>query len=100
MTKDIVLNKFKEHFGEATPEVYTSPGRVNLIGEHTITTEALFFQEQLTGIAAIRLNGTDKICSRLDLDENQSSIERRGFTKEGYKYIFVCAEKSLKEVAK
>ena len=35
MTKETVLNKFKEIFGDDTPEVYTSPGRVNLIGEHT-----------------------------------------------------------------
>lgn len=47
MTKETVLNKFKEIFGDDTPEVYTSPGRVNLIGEHTDYNGSLCFQVQL-----------------------------------------------------
>ncbi|MDD5345706.1 MAG: galactokinase family protein, partial [Proteiniphilum sp.] len=35
MTKNEIINIFQKKFGKDTPEVYTSPGRVNLIGEHT-----------------------------------------------------------------
>ncbi|MDD1388622.1 galactokinase family protein, partial [Pediococcus pentosaceus] len=33
--KTTILNKFKEVFHTDVDEVYFSPGRINLIGEHT-----------------------------------------------------------------
>ena len=98
MTKDIVLNKFKEHFGEDTPEVYTSPGRVNLIGEHTDYNGSFVFPGAIDKgmIAAIRLNGTDKVTAyALDLDEkSEFGLNEEDLPKEGWaKYIFgVCRE--------
>ncbi len=35
MTKEQIVKIFREKFGNETPEVYASPGRINLIGEHT-----------------------------------------------------------------
>ena len=35
MTKEEIIIIFSEKFGNETPVVYTSPGRINLIGEHT-----------------------------------------------------------------
>ena len=34
MDIQLIREKFAEHFG-AAGELYTSPGRINLIGEHT-----------------------------------------------------------------
>ena len=48
MTKEQVLKIYHEKFGNDTPEVYTSPGRVNLIGNIPIITGVLFFPEQST----------------------------------------------------
>ena len=98
MTKDIVLKKFKEIFGEHTPEVYTSPGRVNLIGEHTDYNGSFVFPGAIDKgiIAAIRLNGTDKVNAyALDLDEkSEFGLNEEDLPKEGWaKYLFgVCRE--------
>ena len=98
MTKETVLNKFKEIFGDDTPEVYTSPGRVNLIGEHTDYNGSFVFPGAIDKgmIAAIRLNGTDQINAyALDLDESSEfGLNEDDLPKEGWaKYIFgVCRE--------
>lgn len=98
MTKNIVLEKFKEHFDGDTPEVYTSPGRINLIGEHTDYNGSFVFPGAIDKgmIAAIRLNGTDKITAyALDLDEkSEFGLNEEDLPKEGWaKYIFgVCRE--------
>ena len=98
MTKDTVLNKFKEYFGDHTPEVYTSPGRINLIGEHTDYNGSFVFPGAIDKgmIAAIRLNGTDKITAyALDLNEkSEFGLNEEDLPKEGWaKYIFgVCRE--------
>ena len=53
---------FAERFGQEC-EVYTSPGRINLIGEHTDYNGSFVFPGAIDkGIyAGIRLNGTDKV---------------------------------------
>ena len=88
---------FSERFGQAC-SVYTSPGRINLIGEHTDYNGGFVFPGAIDkGIyAAIRLNDTDKV--------RAYSIDYDGYSEFGLKeedkpaeawarYIFgVCRE--------
>jgi len=98
MTKEEIIKIFSEKFGNETPEVYTSPGRINLIGEHTDYNGSFVFPGAIDkGItAAIRFNGTDKVRAyAIDLDESSEfGLEEDDLPKEGWaKYIFgVCRE--------
>ncbi len=98
MTKQEVIKVYNEKFGNDTPEVYTSPGRVNLIGEHTDYNGSFVFPVAIDKgmIAAIRFNGTDKIRAyAIDLDEHSEfGLNEEDLPKEGWaKYIFgVCRE--------
>ena len=98
MTKEEVKKIFKEKYGNESPEVYTSPGRVNLIGEHTDYNGSFVFPGAIDKgmIAAIRFNGTDKIRAyAIDLDESaEFGLNEEDLPKEGWaKYIFgVCRE--------
>lgn len=98
MTKKEIIALFREKFGEETPEVYTAPGRINLIGEHTDYNGSFVFPGAVDkGItAAIRLNGTNKVRAyALDLDEySEFGFNEEDIPKEGWaKYIFgVCRE--------
>ncbi|HHU25753.1 MAG TPA: galactokinase [Bacteroidales bacterium] len=107
MTKQEVIKHFQEKFGNHTPEVYASPGRVNLIGEHTDYNGSFVFPGAIDKgiIAAIRFNGTDKVRAyAIDLDEyTEFGFNEEDLPKEGWaKYLFgVCREiikrgKSLK----
>ncbi len=62
MTIEELKSVFKQRFGNEGI-VYTSPGRVNLIGEHTDYNGGFVFPGAIdSGIyACIRLNGTDKV---------------------------------------
>lgn len=98
MTKKEIIALFREKFGKETPEVYTAPGRINLIGEHTDYNGSFVFPGAVDkGItAAIRLNGTNKVRAyALDLDEySEFGFNEEDIPKEGWaKYIFgVCRE--------
>ncbi len=98
MTKEQVLKVFHEKFGNEIPEVYASPGRVNLIGEHTDYNGSFVFPGAIDKgmIAAIRLNGTDRVRAyAADLDEHSEfGLNEEDLPKEGWaKYIFgVCRE--------
>lgn len=98
MTKEEIIALFREKFGEETPKVYTAPGRINLIGEHTDYNGSFVFPGAVDkGItAAIRLNGTNKVRAyALDLDEySEFGFNEEDIPKEGWaKYIFgVCRE--------
>jgi len=98
MTKEEIIDLFREKFGEETPKVYTAPGRINLIGEHTDYNGSFVFPGAVDkGItAAIRLNGTNKVRAyALDLDEySEFGFNEEDIPKEGWaKYIFgVCRE--------
>ncbi len=98
MTKEEVKKIFQEQFGNETPEVYASPGRVNLIGEHTDYNGSFVFPGAIDKgmTAAIRLNGTDKVRAyAIDLDESSEfGLNEEDLPKEGWaKYIFgVCRE--------
>lgn len=66
-----IRSKFASLYGEAGV-LYTSPGRINLIGEHTDYNGAFVFPGAVDKamVAEIRLNGTDKIRAfALDLNE-------------------------------
>ncbi len=70
--KEKVLNKFEELYG-ADAVLFASPGRINLIGEHTDYNGGFVFPGAVDKgiVAAIRLNGTDKVrVHALDLGES------------------------------
>lgn len=98
MTKEQILKIFQDKIGGDTPEVYTSPGRINLIGEHTDYNGSFVFPGAVDKgmIAAIRLNGTDRIKAyAADLDEwSEFGLNEEDLPKEGWaKFIFgVCRE--------
>ena len=98
MTKEEVKKIFQEKFGNESPEVYTSPGRVNLIGEHTDYNGSFVFPGAIDKgmIAAISFNDSDKIRAyAIDLDESSEfGLNEEDIPKEGWaKYIFgVCRE--------
>ncbi|MEZ4907089.1 MAG: galactokinase [Saprospiraceae bacterium] len=73
-TKNISLF-FTEKFN-STPRLYRSPGRINLIGEHTDYNEGFVLPAAIDKeiIAAIELNNTENECNlyALDLDESYS----------------------------
>ena len=98
MTKEEIIKIFSEKFDFKTPEVYASPGRINLIGEHTDYNGSFVFPGAIDKgmVAAIRLNDTDKVRAyAVDLDEsaefglNEADVPKAGWAK----YIFgVCRE--------
>lgn len=98
MKKEEVVKIFHEKFGNETPEVYASPGRINLIGEHTDYNGSFVFPGAIDKgmIVAIRLNGTDKVRAyAIDLNESSEfGLNEEDLPKEGWaKYIFgVCRE--------
>ncbi len=92
-----VSQKFRELFG-GEPLLYTSPGRINLIGEHTDYNGGFVFPGAVDKgiVAAIRLNGTDRVNAfALDLGERSSfGLNEEDKPQEGWaRYIFgVCRE--------
>lgn len=69
--KGKVSRKFEELYGEGAI-FFASPGRINLIGEHTDYNGGFVFPGAVDKgiVAAIRLNGTDRVRAfALDLDE-------------------------------
>lgn len=98
MDVEKVRKGFAEHFPGATGSVYASPGRINLIGEHTDYNGGFVFPGAIDKgmVAEIRLNGTDKVRAvALDLNEtaefglNENDLPAQGWAK----YIFgVCRE--------
>ena len=70
--KEKVSKKFSELYGEGAI-LFTSPGRINLIGEHTDYNGGFVFPGAVDKgiVAAIKLNGTDKVRAyALDLGES------------------------------
>ncbi len=92
-----IHSKFVQLFG-CDGQFFASPGRINLIGEHTDYNGGFVFPGAVDcGIMAeIKLNGSEKVCAySLDMDEyaefglNEEDAPSQGWAK----YIFgVCRE--------
>ncbi|MBR6831070.1 MAG: galactokinase [Tidjanibacter sp.] len=97
MNVEIVKEKFAEHFSPEG-ELYASPGRINLIGEHTDYNGGFVFPGAIDKgiVAKIRKNGTDKVRAyAVDLDSfSEFGLEEDQAPKESWAmYIFgVCRE--------
>ncbi|MBQ8423129.1 MAG: galactokinase [Coprobacter sp.] len=71
MDNTIVRSKFQEHFN-TTGDLYFSPGRINLIGEHTDYNGGFVFPGAIDKgiLAEIKVNGTNKVRAySVDIDE-------------------------------
>ena len=77
MNVDIVKTKFEEKFSSKY-ELFCSPGRINLIGEHTDYNGGFVFPGAIDKgmVAAIHPNGTDKVRAYA-VDLTRSSDLRR-----------------------
>ena len=93
-----VRSRFIKHFDGTTGFVYASPGRINLIGEHTDYNGGFVFPGAIDKgmIAEIKPNGTDKVNAySIDLKDyvtfglNEEDAPRASWAR----YIFgVCRE--------
>ena len=95
---DDIRSRFIEHFDGSTGSVYASPGRVNLIGEHTDYNGGFVFPGAVQqGIMAeIKPNGTRKVRAySIDLKDyvEFSLDDEKGPSASHFRYIFgVCRE--------
>jgi galactokinase len=100
MNTDKIRNTFAQHFDGAAGAVYTSPGRINLIGEHTDYNGGFVFPGAIDKAmtAVIQPNGTDEVCAHaLDLDADNCAtfgLEEHDAPRQQWaRYIFgVCRE--------
>jgi galactokinase len=98
MDIETVRNRFIKHFDGQTGSVYASPGRINLIGEHTDYNGGFVFPGAIDKgmIAEIKPNGTKKVLAySIDLkDFVEFGLEEKDAPKASWaKYIFgVCRE--------
>ncbi|WP_099465399.1 galactokinase [Parabacteroides provencensis] len=98
MDIEFVRSRFIKHFDGTTGSVYASPGRINLIGEHTDYNGGFVFPGAVDKgmVAEIKTNGTDKVCAySIDLKDyvefglNEEDAPRASWAR----YIFgVCRE--------
>ena len=98
MDMEHVRSRFSKHFEGQTGMVYASPGRINLIGEHTDYNGGFVFPGAIDKgmIAEIKPNGTDKVRAySIDLKDyvefglNEEDAPRASWAR----YIFgVCRE--------
>ena len=95
-----VKSAFADHFG-GEYAVYCSPGRINLIGEHTDYNGGFVFPGAVDCgiVAAIRANGEQKVRAyAIDLNESaEFGLEECDAPSQGWaKYIFgVCREMTV-----
>ena len=63
MDIEFVRSRFIKHFDGSTGSVYASPGRINLIGEHTDYNGGFVFPGAIDKgmVAELNINGTDKV---------------------------------------
>ena len=98
LTIDDVRSRFIKHFDGTTGSVYASPGRINLIGEHTDYNNGFVFPGAVTQgmIAEIKPNGTRNVNAySIDLKDKVtfSLDDPKGPTATWARYIFgVCRE--------
>jgi len=102
--REKVASKFEELFG-AGAIMYASPGRINLIGEHTDYNGGFVFPGAVDKgiVAAIKPNGTDKVRAfALDLDQSaEFGLNEEDKPAQSWAhYIFgVCREMQKRGVA-
>ena len=93
-----VLSRFQKHFDGSTGSVYASPGRINLIGEHTDYNGGFVFPGAVEQgiIAELKPNGTRKVRAyAIDLKDyvEFSLDDETGPSASHFRYIFgVCRE--------
>lgn len=100
LTIDDVRTRFIKHLGGEPGSVYASPGRINLIGEHTDYNGGFVFPGAVTQgmIAEIRPNGTRTIRAySIDLkDYDEFSIDdEKGPNASHFRYIFGVAREMM-----
>jgi galactokinase len=98
METEHVRSRFIKHFDGSTGTIYTSPGRINLIGEHTDYNGGFVFPGAIDKgmVAEIKLNGTKKVRAySIDMKDyvefgfNEEDAPRTSWAR----YIFgVCRE--------
>jgi len=98
MDIEYVRSRFIKHFDGSTGVVYASPGRINLIGEHTDYNGGFVFPGAIDKgmIAELKLNGTNKVRAySIDMKDyvefglNEEDAPRTSWAR----YIFgVCRE--------
>jgi galactokinase len=104
MNEKSIRNAFAEKYGSNDALVYTSPGRINLIGEHTDYNGGFVFPGAIDkGImAAIKLNGTGKVRAyAIDLDEQaEFGLQEADLPAQSWaRYIFgICREMTKRGV--
>ncbi len=98
MEVDFVRSRFIKHFDGTTGSVYASPGRINLIGEHTDYNGGFVFPGAVDKgmMAEIKLNGTNRVRAySIDLkDYVEFGLEETDAPRTSWaRYIFgVCRE--------
>ena len=98
LTIDDVRSRFIEHFDGSTGSVYTAPGRINLIGEHTDYNDGFVFPGavQQCIIAELKQNGTRTVRAySIDLKDYTEFCldDEKGPNATWARYIFgVCRE--------
>ena len=98
MDIEFVRSRFIKHFDGSTGSVYASPGRINLIGEHTHYNGGFVFPAAIENgmVAELKINGMDKVRAySIDLKDyvefglNEEDAPRASWAR----YIFgVCRE--------
>ncbi len=98
LTIDDVRSRFIKHFDGSTGSVYASPGRINLIGEHTDYNNGFVFPGAVEQgiIAELKTNGTRNVRAySIDLkDYTEFSLDdEKGPNASWARYIYgVCRE--------
>lgn len=98
---ETVKKAFAGKFGEGKPLVYSSPGRINLIGEHTDYNGGFVFPGAIDKCitAAIKANGTEKIrVYAVDLDEySEFGLREEDIPQQQWaRYIFGISREMIK----
>lgn len=105
MDIEYVRSRFKKHFDGSEGSVYASPGRINLIGEHTDYNGGFVFPGAIDKgmIAEIKVNGTNKVRAySIDLKDyvefgfNEEDAPRASWAR----YIFGVCREMIKRGAK
>ena len=82
MDIEFVRSRFIKHFDGSTGSVYASPGRINLIGEHTDYNGGFVFPGAIDKgmVAELKINGTDKVRAySIDLKDAEKVGKIRGW---------------------